>query len=159
SSLDDDPAGRYRGANPIPMEAQDMSDFDHPWKDVLDHFFGPFLALFFPAVHAAIDWSQPYEALDQELQQILSESELGLRLADKLFKVWLKDGQEAWVLIHVEIQSQRDPEFAERMFVYNYRIYDRHRRTIISLAVLGDEEPHWRPDRFEYGRFGCRMGI
>jgi hypothetical protein len=45
------------------------------------------------------------------------------------------------------------------MFVYNYRIYDRHRRPIISLAVLGDEEPHWRPDHFEYGMFGCRMGI
>jgi hypothetical protein len=31
----------------------------------------------------------------------------------------LKDGREAWILIHVEIQNQRDPGFAERMFVYN----------------------------------------
>ncbi len=136
-----------------------MSDFDNPWKDVLERFFRAFLAFFFPEAHAAIDWSRQYESLDKELQQIVSESELGLRLADKLFKVWLKDGQEAWVLIHVEIQNQRDPTFAERMFVYNYRIYDRYRKPVISLAVMGDEEPAWRPDQFGYGLFGCTMGF
>jgi hypothetical protein len=136
-----------------------MSDFDNPWKEVLEHFFGQFLAFFFPEAHAAIDWGRRYESLDKELQQIVSESELGLRLADKLFKVWLQDGQEAWILIHVEIQNQRDPAFAERMFVYNYRIYDRHRQPVISLAVMGDEEPAWRPDHFGYGMFGCTMGI
>jgi hypothetical protein len=136
-----------------------MSDFDNPWKDVLEHFFRQFLAFFFPEVHAAIDWSRDYESLDKELQQIVRESELGPRLADKLFKVWLKDGEEAWILIHIEIQNQRDPGFAERVFVYNYRIYDRYRRTVISLAVLGDEEPTWRPNRFAYGMFGCETGI
>lgn len=136
-----------------------VSDFDNPWKDVLEHFFREFLAFFFPEVHSAIDWSREYETLDKELQQIVSESELGPRLADKLFKVWLKDGREAWILIHVEVQNQRDPEFAERMFVYNYRIYDRHRRTVISLAVLGDQDATWRPNQFGYGMFGCRMGL
>jgi hypothetical protein len=136
-----------------------VSDLDHPWKDVLDALLEAFLAFFFPTIHAAIDWSRPYEALDKELQQLLSESELGLRVADKLFKVWLQDGQEAWILIHVEIQNQRDPQFAKRMFTYNYRIYDRYDRPVLSLAVLGDEERHWRPDHFEYGMFGCRTGI
>src|SRR5947209_14366210 len=141
-----------------------MRDFDNPWKDVLEHFFRQFLSFAsassssFPK-RTAIDWSRRYESLDKELQQIVSESELGLRLADKLFKVWLQDGQEAWILIHVEIQNQRDPAFAERMFVYNYRIYDRHRQPVISLAVIGDEEPTWRPDHFGYGMFGCMMGI
>ena len=65
-----------------------MSDFDNPWKDVLEHFFRQFLEFFFADAHAAIDWSRRYESLDKELQQIVSESELGLRLAAKLFKVW-----------------------------------------------------------------------
>jgi hypothetical protein len=117
------------------------------------------LGFFFPEAHAAIDWTRNYESLDKELQQIVSESELGLRLADKLFKVWLKDGRETWILIHIEIQNQRDPTFAERMFVYNYRIYDRHRQPVISLAVLGDEDPTWRPDQFRYGMFSCTVGI
>src|SRR3954453_23206794 len=136
-----------------------MGDFDNPWKEGVEHFFAQFLAYFFPDAYAAIDWSRRYESLDKELQQIVSESELGLRLADKLFKVWLQNGQEAWILIHVEIQNQRVPAFAERMFVYNYRIYDRHRQPVISLAVMGDEEPTWRPDHFGYGLFGCTMGI
>jgi hypothetical protein len=84
-----------------------MSDFDNPWKDVLEHFFGQFLAFFFPDAHAAIDWGRRYESLEKELQQIVSESELGLRLADKLFKVWLKDGQETWILIHVDQEPVR----------------------------------------------------
>jgi hypothetical protein len=136
-----------------------MVDFDNPWKDVLEHFFRHFLAFFFPEAYASIDWNRNYESLDKELQQIVSESELGLRLADKLFKVWLKDGREVWILIHVEIQNQRDPVFAERMFVYNYRIYDRYRQPVISMAVLGDEEPAWRPNQFDYGMFGCTMGF
>jgi hypothetical protein len=32
-----------------------MSDFDNPWKDVLEHFFRAFLAFFFSEAHAAID--------------------------------------------------------------------------------------------------------
>ena len=36
------------------------------------------------------------------------------------------------------------------MFVYSYRIYDRYRRPVVSLAVLCDDQPNWRPDRFEY---------
>jgi len=30
---------------------------------------------------------------------------------------------------------------------------------VVSLAILGDEDPNWRPSRFEHGRWGCRAGI
>jgi hypothetical protein len=136
-----------------------MSDFDSPWKDALELFFPAFLAFFFPRVHAKVDWSRGYEALDKELQQIAREAEVGRRYADKLFKVWLEDGQETWVLIHVEVQSQRDEEFTERMFVYHYRLYDRHRRPVVSLAVLADEHLTWRPNSFGYSLCGCTIGL
>jgi hypothetical protein len=70
-----------------------MIDFDNPWKDLLEHFFRQFLDFFFPEVHAAIDLARNYESLDKELQQLVSESELGLRLADELFKVWLTENK------------------------------------------------------------------
>jgi Putative transposase, YhgA-like len=136
-----------------------MSDFDSPWKDALELFFPAFVTFFFPQVHAAVDWSRGYEALDKELQQIVREAAVGRRYADKLFKVWLKDGQEAWVLIHVEVQSQPDEGFTERMFVYHYRLYDRHRRPVVSLAVLADEQLGWRPDKFGYSLCGCTIGL
>jgi hypothetical protein len=80
-----------------------------------------------------------FEFLDKELQQVVRDAELGRRLADKLVKVWRIGGEEAWVLIHVEVQSQEETNFAERMYVYHYRIYDRYKRRVASIAILGDE--------------------
>ncbi len=125
-----------------------MTDYDSPWKEVLDLYFQAFIAFFFPRIHAAIDWSRGHEALDKEFQQIMRDAELGGRVADKLVKVWLKGGQEVWVLIHVEVQSQEEKDFGERMYVYNYRTFDRYNRRVVSLAVLADERPGWRPDQF-----------
>ena len=65
---------------------------------------------------------------DTELQQIVRDAALGTRLADKLIRVWRRDGGEQFVLIHVEIQGQRDPDFPKRMYVYNYRLFDRYDR-------------------------------
>jgi hypothetical protein len=95
--------------------------------------------------------------LDKELQQIAYDAAVRKRLADKLFKVWRRDGKEAWLLIHVEVQGQRERGFAERMFVYYYRIRDRHHRPVVSLAVLCDEHPDWRPDRFVYNNLECEL--
>ena len=83
-----------------------MADFDTPWKDILDCWFERFLAFFFPDIHADLDWARGYEALDKEFQQIIRRAKRGKLLADKLFKVWLHDGSERWLLIHIEIQGK-----------------------------------------------------
>ena len=136
-----------------------MSDYDSPWREALDLYFEPFLAFFFPQAHADIDWTRGHETLETELQQVIREAALGRQRADKLVKVWLRDGQEAWILVHVEVQSQEETEFPRRMFTYNTRIFDLYNRTVVSFAVLGDDRANWRPDRFGYGRWGCEVGI
>jgi hypothetical protein len=113
--------------------------------------------LLFPDVHAGIDWSQPHTFLDTELQQIVRDAELGVRRADRLVRVWLPDGEEAWLLIHIEVQSQEEHGFAKRMFVYYYRIFDDYDHEVVSLAVLADERPHWRPDTYSQGRWGSTV--
>jgi hypothetical protein len=137
----------------------ESGDIDSPWKAALEHFLEAFLSLCYPEAHAGIDWRRGYQSLDKELQQIIRDAKLGRRLADKLFKVWRKDGTETWLLIHVEVQGRRERAFAERMFVYSYRIYDLYRRPVMSLAVLCDDQPGWRPYHFEYNVWGCRVGI
>jgi hypothetical protein len=82
----------------------------------------------------------------------------GRRVVDKLVKVWLKTGEESWLLIHIEVQTGREGDFPKRMHVYNYRLFDRYDREVISLAVLADDDPNWRPSRFAYGRWGFRTG-
>jgi hypothetical protein len=134
-------------------------DFDSPWKDALQLYLEPFLAFFFPAVHADVDWARGYEALDKEFQQILRRAKVGKGLADKLFKVWLRDGSEHWLLIHVEVQGAYEAAFPERMFRYNVAAYALYNREVVSLAVLCDEDPDWRPTMFAYGRWGARTGI
>ncbi len=95
-----------------------MSDFDSPWKEALSLYFEAFVSLFFPELQALIDWLRGYEILDKELQQITPESELGKRVVDQLVKVWFRDGEERWLLIHVEVQTSPQSSFPERMFVY-----------------------------------------
>ncbi|YAG14829.1 Transposase [Nostoc sp. DSM 114161] len=93
----------------------------------------------------------------QELQQVVRDAELGKRLIDKLVKIYRIGGEESWLLIHVEVQSQEETDFPRRMFVYNYRIFDRYNRSVASLAVLGDENIKWRPNQFGYELFGCTV--
>jgi hypothetical protein len=125
-----------------------MTDYDSPWKEALEVYFRAFLALFFPHIHADIDWSRGFVFLDKELQKIVPKATRGRLYVDKLVKVWRKNGRETWVLIHVEVQTQRDPDFPKRMYGYNTRIADRYNRTVVSLAVLADDDPGWRPGHY-----------
>jgi hypothetical protein len=63
------------------------TDYDSPWKEALDAYFEPFLALLLPEVHRRIDWSRGCESLDKEFQQVVREAEVGWRYVDKLVKV------------------------------------------------------------------------
>ncbi len=136
-----------------------MTDFDSPWKEALDVYFEAFLKLFFPDVHADIDWERGFEVLDKELQQIAPDAEIGRRYVDKLIKVWLRDGAEQWVLIHVEVQMSQEVNFGWRIYVYNYRLFDSYNREVASFVILGDDNPNWRPNSFGYSRWGVKVGI
>jgi predicted transposase YdaD len=134
-------------------------DFDTPWKEVVTQHFPEFMAFYFPQAHAAIDWSRPHDFLDQEFAALTRDAELGKRVLDKLVRVHLHTGGEQWVLVHLEIQGRHDTDFAERIFVYNYRVYDRYRRPVASLALLTDASKRWRPCAFSYQLLGCEMRI
>ncbi len=131
--------------------------YDSPWKEILNAYFEEFIAFFFPKIHQKIDWSRSYERLDKELRQITRESKIGSRFADQLMKVWEKDGKEAWVLIHVEVQGEAEKDFGHRVYVYNYRIHDLYRRPVASLALLADESPGWYVNGYDHEKWGCKI--
>ena len=135
------------------------SDFDGAWKYALEMYFEPFLALFFTKAHAAIDWSQPFVFRDAELQQLAPEDQAGKKRVDKLVQVQRRDGVTTWVLVHIEVQAQRDAEFPSRMYRYHARLYDRTRMPIVSLAVLGDTNRQWRPNHFGYDLWDCTLDL
>ncbi|HOW77542.1 MAG TPA: cytosolic protein [Candidatus Competibacteraceae bacterium] len=63
------------------------------------------------------------------------------------------------MLVHVEIQAGHETDFAERMFIYYYRLFDRYRLPLTSLVVLADDRPKWRPDHYERRLWGCELTL
>ncbi|WP_258005811.1 hypothetical protein, partial [Cylindrospermopsis raciborskii] len=135
------------------------ANYDEPWKEALTEYFEQFLLFFFPGIHQLIDWGKTPESLDKELQRITALSKTKRRFADKLYKVWLVSGEEIWVLIHIEIQSQYEEEFQKRMYIYNYRAFDLYQKPVISLAILGDEKADWKPESYNYSLGGCEVSL
>lgn len=133
------------------------ADHDTPWKDILEKYFQSFIELCHPIAFHAIDWSKGYESLDKELSILLKKSETGTRFVDKLIKVWCVDGSESWVLIHIEVQSSREAAFEERMYTYHYRLFDRYRKPIMSLAILLDDQIKWRPTTYTHSLWSCQL--
>ena len=136
-------------------EASQQDDYDSPWKEAIEIMLADFMAFYFPDAWRAIDWQQPHRFLDQELQKIVPESDTGRRVVDKLVEVALVQGGDQWIHLHIEIQSSRESDFAERMMIYHYRIFDRFRRPVASLAVLADNQPGWRPGPYRQSMLGC----
>jgi len=133
------------------------NESDTAWKEILDAYFNDFVEYCLPELHELIDWQRQWTALDKELQAITKGADTGKRLLDKLFKVFLKDGREQWVLIHLEVQGTQDDDFPKRMFSYGYRIYDKYQKPIVSCAILTDENMRWRPDSYQVGLAGSYL--
>jgi hypothetical protein len=123
-------------------------DFDSPWKDAVEEFLDPLLALLFPRFHALIDWSVPYESLETELRQIVREAEVGKTIADKLFRLKARAGGDVYLLLHTEVQAQVDADFPRRMYLFSWRIGERRGEPVESLAILADDSASWRPTEY-----------
>ena len=126
--------------------------FDAVWKSTLEEFFEPFMDLCFPSIAKTIDWSHPIEWLDTELQKITHAANQGLQRVDKLIKVAFKDQSQSGCLIHLEIQNQKEVNFENRIYVYNYCLRVRYEENVFSLVVYGDSDPDWQPSKYKEAR-------
>lgn len=143
--------------NPSPTRAD---TYDSPWKDVLEIYLEDFFRLFFPDMHGGIDWQRPPLSLDKELRKIARHGEVGDRYADKLFQVWTRLGDPLEIMANIEVQGSPEASFAERLYVYNYRAFDRFHRPVLSIAVLCDDTSSFHPTSFfSCDLWGCRAGI
>lgn len=124
---------------------------DTLWKGIIEDLFEDFCHYFFPDWARTVpDFSQNPEFLDKELDEIYPENKAQKRYADKLIKVFTKQGQAQWLLIHIEVQGYQDTAFAQRMFTYFYRILDRYKQKIMSIAIFTDDNKHFKPQKFIY---------
>ncbi len=133
------------------------TEFDAPWKQILDIYFEHFIAYCWSDKYDEIDWKKGYKPLDKELNKIVRNAPVGGRIVDKLIEVYRKNGAEAYMLIHLEVQGNQDPNFEERMFVYRYRLRDLYKKPIASLAILIDRDSQWRPGIFREELWGSSI--
>lgn len=138
-------------------EEPNNNEYDSPWKAIIERFFPDFMYFFFPKIFQEIYWEKGYEFLETELKKITRDAEIGKRIADKLVKISLNDGTEAWVYIHIEIQGYLDVHFESRMFIYNRRIREKYNKEVVSLAILCDDNPSYRPHEYTESRWGCDL--
>ena len=134
-----------------------MTEYDSPWKEILKIYFKEFIEFYLPEAYDGINWQRDPEFLDKELDRITKEAQAINRRVDLLVKVWLLNGDELWILIHVEIQGDRDPEFAERMYICHHRSYELFRKPVVGLAILADEEASWRVSEYRQHMFGTEL--
>ena len=138
-------------------KANERADQDSPWKLILRQYFREAIEFFFPDIAQQIDWSIPVEFLDREFQQLTPDSEIGKRFADQLVKVYQKSGNLIILLIHLEVQAEPEDIFPERIFTYLIRIFDYFHQVPISLAILCDSDPKWRPNQYNFTTFGSSL--
>ena len=105
------------------MTTKPTDEYDSPWKEIIETYFKGCIEFFFPNAAKEIDWTKGYTFLDKELQKIVRDASLGRRYVDKLVKVWRLNGDEQWVLIHLEVQGDPETYFEGRIYEYHSRLF------------------------------------
>jgi predicted transposase YdaD len=134
-----------------------MQIYDKLWKGIIEDLCPDFLHFFFPDMVDDIDFSRPFEFLDQELALLFPESEGKNRAADKLIKIYLIGGDEIWLLLHIEVQGYYDATFPQRMYVSQYRIADRYDRKVVAMAIYTDKQKDYKPNVYETEHYGTKI--
>ena len=136
-----------------------MKRNDLLWKAALEDMFDDFLRFFYPQADELFDLERGFEYLDKELEQLFppDANNYSARHVDKLIKVFTRDDQEKWVLIHVEVQGHTDHDFAKRMFQYYYRILDKYDKPITAFAVFADTGKSFHPKHYESEFLGTKV--
>jgi Putative transposase, YhgA-like len=137
-----------------------MSHYDLLWKAAVEEMPEDGLKSILGDHAQQIDFSRRPEFMDKELSVIIQSNRKKLeanQLVDFLVKVWLLDGREQWILIHIEVQSQPDAKFAERMYQYYIRIKQKFKCDVTSVAVLADGNQNFRPSRHSESCLGTHL--
>jgi hypothetical protein len=85
-----------------------------------------------PEAARRVDWTRDPEALETGLRSLLPDSQTGLKLVDKLVKVWcrlssqgevLEEGAEEAEFYHFEVQYGKEADFEKRMSFCDRPVY------------------------------------
>jgi len=122
----------------------------------MEEVFDDLLRFLFPDADQVYNMERGFEFLDKELSEMYPEpvKPSNTRFADKLVKVFQRNGEENWMLCHIEVQGKtkrKDRQlFADRMFRYFYRIWDKYQKPVSAVAIFTGLDGKKMPDHFKY---------
>ncbi len=132
----------------MPRTPRSTIDHDGLHKELLTHFFQQFLEGFFPEVAAELDFSDfgPTNILTQELFPELPSKRHHL---DLVAKVRPKGGrQDAYLIVFIEAQGKRKPEFLARVFRYFALLHIKFQTVVIPIVIYSDRSRKPLTDRW-----------
>jgi hypothetical protein len=139
------------------MEQEFIIDFDSNWKEFITKRFFPFIAFFMPDLYLDIDLEKQPVFLDQELQKLFKARKKGLKITDKLGRIWLKNGETRLILLHIEVQARFETLFSKRMFRIYYRIDDHYEADISAFALFVDTPIPTAHNKYEKKNYGTHV--
>lgn len=119
-------------------------DHDRLFKELLETFFVEFMELFFPREYQSID----FEDLRFLKQELFTDVTAGDKhYVDLVIETKLK-GETGLILVHLENQAQYQSNFAERMFIYFSKLYQKHKCPVLPIAIFSYDEIRDEPQNF-----------
>jgi predicted transposase/invertase (TIGR01784 family) len=117
---------------------------DELWKELISGSFHDMLRSVLPDMAKVADTSKPVRFLETELRRLArftrrysSSHPDSRKFVDILAEVPLISGENAWILLHVEIQGRGGKEdFPLRMHRYRCLLEGRYNRPVAGLAIL-----------------------
>lgn len=131
-------------------------EYDKSWKEVVTHLTKPFIEFFLSDLYEQIDWNIPPEFLEKELHNAKNIKK-SKRIVDKLIKVQLKNGEEKWIFIHIEFQTDSNKIIGLRMYEYYQLIRERYGKEIVALAIYTGISVPKEPNFYTQEYFGTSI--
>ena len=105
---------------------------DQLFKQLLQAFFADFLRLFDPETAARLD----LDTMTFVNPEVFTDFPRGeRRTADIVVQVQTLDGDTELILVHVEVQREREPDFPWRMWQYYSLLRQREGKRVIPIAL------------------------
>ncbi|WP_342514443.1 DUF4351 domain-containing protein [Sporosarcina sp. FSL K6-1522] len=134
----------YHTAMMVRKKKKTYVKHDQIFKELIHNFFIEFLDVFFPEVHAGIDFKS-IKPLSEELYTDLIKGEN--RRVDIIIEAKLK-GTDTLIIVHVEPQSTYQEDFHKRMYLYFSLLYNKYRKSILPIAIFSYDGKHTEYDQF-----------
>ena len=128
-------------------------------KAAFEDCFAHLLRFFFKDADKLFDMGRGVDFVDKELLEITPDRLRfgGTRTTDMLARVYRVDGQEQWILLHLEIQGEGNERFSYRMFEYYYRAIDRFNKPVVAFAVFTGAAGQHQPSAYTCSVLGTEI--